>query len=142
MSFYSNTVPTFDQHALAKFIANGYFEQHINRMRNFYKKQRDLVINAIKNSPLWEKVTIHEENAGLHFLMKVATNMDDSFLKEAAVKEGIRLSCLSEYYHTNEKQTEHTIVINYSGIDGSRIHEAIERLSRIFNTNSSYKHIL
>lgn len=131
MTFYSNTVPTFDQHALAKFISNGYYEQHLNRMRNFYKKQRDIVIDAIKNSPLWEKVTIHEENAGLHFLMKVTTNMNDTLLKEAAAKEGIRLSCLSEYYYSNEKQIEHTIVINYSGIDGSRIHEAIERLSRV-----------
>lgn len=131
MNFYSNTVPTFDQHALAKFIANGYFEQHINRMRNFYKKQRDLVISAIKNSPLWGKVTIHEENAGLHFLMKVTTDIDDLRLKEAAAKEGLRISCLSEYYYTDKRQIEHIIVINYSGIDGNKIQEAIERLSRI-----------
>lgn len=134
MNFYSNTVPTFDQHALAKFIANGYFEQHINRMRNFYKKQRDLVIVAIKNSPLWEKVTIHEENAGLHFLMKVETDMNDSTLKEVAAKNGIRISCLSEYYHTDEKQIEHTIVMNYSSIDASKINEAVERLARQLGT--------
>ena len=33
LGFYSCTVPAFDQYVLAEFIAQGYFERHLNRMR-------------------------------------------------------------------------------------------------------------
>lgn len=33
LGFYSCTVPAFDQYVLSEFIAQGYFERHLNRMR-------------------------------------------------------------------------------------------------------------
>ncbi|MGN0907164.1 MAG: PLP-dependent aminotransferase family protein, partial [Bullifex sp.] len=33
LSFYSSTVPSFEQYTLSRFISEGYFEKHINRMR-------------------------------------------------------------------------------------------------------------
>lgn len=50
LGFYSCTVSSFEQHTLARFITGGYFERHINRMRNYYRTQRDKIIEAIKNS--------------------------------------------------------------------------------------------
>ncbi|MDR1630662.1 MAG: PLP-dependent aminotransferase family protein [Oscillospiraceae bacterium] len=132
LNFYSCTVPSFEQFTLAKFIANGYFERHINRMRNYYKKQRDTVISAIKQSSLGEQITILEENAGLHFLMKVKTGMSDADMKRAAEAEGIKLSCLSEYCHDAGRQNSNVIIINYSGIDFDKVEEAIRRLLTIF----------
>lgn len=61
LSFYSCTVSNFEQYALMRFINEGYFEKHINRMRNFYHKQRDILLDAIKEvlsrpmSLLWKK---------------------------------------------------------------------------------------
>lgn len=132
LNFYSCTVPSFEQFTLAKFIANGYFERHINRMRNYYKKQRDLVISSLKYSYLRDKITILEENAGLHFLMKVKTDMSDTDIKREAENEGIKISCLSEYYHDARRQNSGTIIINYSGIDSNEIEEAIKHLLTIF----------
>ena len=37
LNFYSGTVSSFEQYTLANFIAGGYYERHINRMRNYYK---------------------------------------------------------------------------------------------------------
>ena len=39
MSFYSCTVSSFEQYALARFIDEGHLERHINRTRNFYRRQ-------------------------------------------------------------------------------------------------------
>ena len=36
LSFYSCTVSNFEQYTLARFIEDGYFEKHLNRMRNYY----------------------------------------------------------------------------------------------------------
>lgn len=132
LSFYSCTVPSFEQLTLAKFISNGYFERHINRMRIYYKRQRDLVIQSLLNSSLGDNITISEENAGLHFLLKVKTDMSDAEIISAAEKEGIKLSCLSEYYYDTKRQKSGIIIINYSGIEYDKVEKAILHLLRIF----------
>lgn len=132
LNFYSCTVPSFEQLTLAKFISNGYFERHINRMRIHYKKQRDLVIRSLLSSPIGDNITITEENAGLHFLLKVKTDMSDADIINAAEKDGIKISCLSEYYYDPKRQKSGIIIINYSGIDYDKVEEAIKRLLRIF----------
>ncbi len=132
LNFYSCTVPSFEQYALAKFISKGYFERHINRMRNYYKKHRDTIIQAIKDSTFGEKVTIHEENAGLHFILTIKTQIADSELKQKALEKDIKLSFLSEYYLTKNNDINHIIVLNYSGVNGNKIKESVARLSELF----------
>ena len=132
LNFYSCTVPSFEQYALAKFISKGYFERHINRMRNYYKKHRDTIIQSIKDSPFGEKVTIHEENAGLHFLLAIQTQIADSELKQMAFEKDIKLSFLSEYYLTENSNINHIIVLNYSGVNSNKIKESVTRLSELF----------
>ena len=130
LGFYSCTVSNFEQYTLAKFIKDGYFEKHINRMRNFYRSQRDLILQCIKNSPLSSYVTIKEEDSGLHFLMNIKTSLSDDTIIKRAEQEGLRISCLSQYYHNTASNAEHTLIINYSGIESNKIEEAIRRLSK------------
>ncbi len=130
LGFYSCTVSNFEQYTLAAFISQGYFEKHVNRMRTFYHRQRDLLLDAIKKSPLSSMVEITEEDAGLHFLMKLATTLSDEELIRRAQREGVRISCLSQYYHQQREGAEHILIINYSGIESDRIAKAIARLSR------------
>ena len=103
LGFYACTVSNFEQYTLARFISGGYFEKHINRMRNYYRGKRDELIKQLQTSPLGEKIAILGADAGLHFLMEVDTALSDGELVELAGKEGIRLSCLSGYYHTSRK---------------------------------------
>lgn len=130
LGFYSCTVSNFEQYALAKFIKDGYFEKHINRMRNFYRNQRDLILECIKKSPLSSSVIIKEENSGLHFLMQLNTSISDDTIIHRAEQEGLRISCLSQYYHNNTYSAAHTVIINYSGIEPNKVQEAIDRLSK------------
>lgn len=123
--FYSCTVSNFEQYILAHFISDGYFEKHINRMRNYYHNKRDLILHAIKKSPLASYVTISEEDAGLHFLLKVDTNLSDREFLLKLEQQGIKLSSLSQYYQTPHKETEHIFVINYSFVDENTIDTAI-----------------
>lgn len=133
LAFYSGTVSNFEQYTLAKFIAEGYFEKHINRMRNHYRKSRDLLLAAISKSPLARISTIAEEEAGLHFLLKVQTGLTDRGLTERARRMGIHLSCLSEYYHVPGPDVARSVVImNYSGIRQPDIDEAVRRLGDSF----------
>lgn len=128
LSFYSCTVSNFEQYTLSSFIRRGYFEKHINRMRNFYRNQRDGLMQTIKSHPFYENVTITEENSGLHFLLTVKTELSDEELIKRAGEKGINVSCLSQYYFDRKNSKEHTLIINYSGIEKKKMEEAVERL--------------
>lgn len=130
LGFYSCTVSNFEQHTLARFISGGYFEKHINRMRNYYRNQRDILLESIRKSPLSDQIRIKEENSGLHFLMEIDTELTDEALERVAGQMGLRISCLSGYYHQPEQARQHVIVLNYSGIDREKMDKAIEILSR------------
>lgn len=84
LSFYSCTVSNFEQYTLAEFIENGSFEKHINRLRNYYQNKRDLILQALEKKPLGDYVTIEEEEAGVHFLMHLRTDLkEESIVTQA-----------------------------------------------------------
>ena len=132
LSFYSCTVSNFEQYTLAKFIQNGYLEKHINRMRNYYRNLRDNILLCIKKHPLFTRITILEEDAGLHFLVKVNTSVSDNELTQKAREQGIHISCLSQYYAETNNTNNHTLILNYSGIQTGDVEDAIKRLFAIF----------
>lgn len=132
LGFYSCTVPSFEQYTLARFLSRGYFEKHINRMRKFYKSRRDQVLRAITNCPFAEKLTILEENAGLHFLLKVDTGISDRELVELCRKGGLRVRTLESYYHgIVPESAAHSLVINYSSLSDEQVAELEKRLQSL-----------
>lgn len=153
LGFYSCTVSTFDQFTLAGFIEGGYFEKHINRMRTYYKNLQKRLIEHIKNGPAASKAEIAEEEAGLHFLLKLKTSLTDREMVEKAKAMGYRVLTLSECYirdgaetheetaaagcsesdRDNAAKDSHTLVINYSGMEEAQIpmiNELLEALCR------------
>ena len=156
LSFYSCTVSNFEQYTLARFINNGYFEKHINRMRNYYRNVRDRLMDEIKKSRLSDICEISEEGSGLHFLLKIHTEIPDSEYVEICRQNNINVSCLSQYYMEDnvnykvygeakgkgsiqQKQAEditecnnrqHIIIMNYSGIRMEDIKETVSLLCK------------
>ena len=136
MGFYSCSVPGFEQLTLAKFIEEGYFERHINRMKTYYRKKRKAVFDCIENSSLSSFITIHEENAGLHFLAQLHTDLSDEAISAAMLRQGIRLSFLSEYLSAPASQSPHTLVVNYSGVDLELLPQVLETLADLLRSQT------
>ena len=124
LGFYSCTVPSFEQYTLARFLSRGYFEKHINRMRKFYKNRRNRVVSALESCAFAERLTILEQNAGLHFLVKVDTPLSDRELTEKLASAGIRIRALSSYYHDTAEDL-HCLVVNYSGLKEEALEAAL-----------------
>ena len=114
MSFYSCTVSNFEQYTLAYFMAEGKFEAHINRLRNHYRKKRDMLLQAFADSKLKDKISVSGQEAGLHFLMTLHTDMPEAAVMERALSQGVKLIPLSRYFY-GEKGPENVYVMNYSG---------------------------
>lgn len=117
LGFYSCTVPSFEQYTLARFLEEGYFEKHINRMRKFYRSRRNRIIQMLKTCPLASRLEILEQDAGLHFLLKVHTDLSDRDLTEKLRRRGIRVHALSHYDHSGSDGNTHCLVVNYAGLN-------------------------
>ena len=131
LGFYGCTVPSFEQYTLARFLGRGYFEKHINRMRKFYKTRRNRVMELLHASPLGGKITILEQDAGLHFLIRVETELPDEVLTERLLAAGIRIRSLGSYYHLSAGQDLHTFVVNYSMLKEDALEKALKALPEI-----------
>ena len=78
----SCTVSNFEQYTLARFISKGYFEKHINRMRLYYARQRNKIKSVINESPIGSSSEIIESDSGLHFLIRISTDLSDKEVVE------------------------------------------------------------
>lgn len=117
LGFYTSTVSGFEQHTLARFLADGYFEKHINRMRKFYRLRRNQVLDIIRTCPRKDILTIEEADAGLHFLVKVDTGLSDEALEHYCAEKGLAVHTLSHYYRGPVPEDRcHCLVVNYSGL--------------------------
>ena len=117
LGFYGCTVSVFEQQTLALFLQEGHFERHINRMRKFYRLRRNALLQMIYAAPGRERLAIEEADAGLHFLLKIQTEMPDEALEAYCRSLGVKAHTLSRYYtQTPPPERMHRLVINYSGL--------------------------
>lgn len=128
LAFYTCPVTTLTQYSLARFIDQGYFEKHINRMRTFYRKQRDFIVSQIKNSKINDFATISEEDAGLHFILKLNIKCTDQEFIKRMERRKVKISALSEFYHNADSKSEHCFIINYSSLTTEQITAAVSAI--------------
>lgn len=131
-NFFSNTVSSLEQYALAKFIQKGYFERHLNRIKKFYRTEGERLLRLIKQSRMLPIVNAAGTENGTHLLIKLDTSLTDIEIKWAARNQGINISCLSEFCGEIRPEYQHILVINYSDLDENTLREAVRRLSNIF----------
>ncbi|HPF29312.1 MAG TPA: PLP-dependent aminotransferase family protein, partial [Lachnospiraceae bacterium] len=129
LSFYACTVSNFEQFTLAEFINEGYFEKHINRMRLYYIRKREKLMEAIGKSRLHSLCEIIENDSGLHFLLQLHTNQSDHDVQMALEAKGIHVAALSEYYFV-QSDKEHYFIMNYSNFK-------LEEASQVFDEIAS-----
>lgn len=130
LGFYSSTVSSFEQYTLANFISRGYYERHINRMRNYYREYRNKIIYAIRHSTIYPKVTIEEENAGLHLILGIKKEIDDNKFKEVLQSNDINITCVSDYCYNNLAEFKHKFIINYSAVEEDKLAKALEIMNK------------
>ena len=129
LGFYGCTVPSFEQYTLARFLSRGHFEKHINRMRKFYRSRRNRVVQMLKNCAFAERLTILEQDAGLHFLLKIDTELSDRELTARLFSCGIRIHALSHYCHESREDTR-ILVVDYARLNEEALEKALAKLSQ------------
>lgn len=124
-TYYSCTVPRFEQIMLAQFMADGHFSKHLNRMRKIYRKKLERLTAVLSR---YEAVTMAGEQAGMHVSLTINHPQNAQQLSIIAKKHHIRISPLSQYMLTNTDDDQHQLLLGFGGLAEQQIEHAIETL--------------
>ena len=122
--FLSSTVSRVDQLILQKFIEDGYYERHLNKMRALYKNRHDVLLACLKK--MGDSFQISGEHAGVHLLLRFEDGRKEEELIRKAKESGIRVYGLSQYCIKPDKNEEGqaTILLGYANMSEEAIREA------------------
>lgn len=123
---YSSTVSRFEQHTLARFLDEGHFARHLNRLRGVYRARRDALAAALDAVFGARGVTLRGARAGLHLLASIHGPYSERALVEGAAQSGVRIHGLSEYYMADaDSCPPSTVVLGYAGMDEDALKRAV-----------------
>ncbi|WP_409271693.1 PLP-dependent aminotransferase family protein [Neobacillus sp. SCS-31] len=125
-SYYSATVPRFDQHILANFMKDGYFSKHLNRMRKIYRKKHDKLTHTFET--YYPNATITGDQAGMHILISVPLSKSEQELKQIAAANDIAIYPVTDYLLKPIDYPYPTFLFGFGGIPLDEIETGIHRL--------------
>ena len=132
MHFFTNSTSSLEQYALARFIGNGHFERHLNKIRKYYRQEGEQLLRALRENDSIPIQSISGGDSGTHLLVKLNTELNDRDVKRRAAALGVNISCLSDFCIRANRKYDHTLVLNYSDLDEETQREAIRRIGTVF----------
>lgn len=127
--------PVLEQLTMARFIREGYYEKHVEKMKKIYSKRRVFLIDLLESN-FQHEITISGMNAGLHF---VGTFPNVSFtdeLMEIIFNNNIDISPLRSFYINNSSLPNseiqsNALIFGYGNTDENKIHTGVRKLQEI-----------
>lgn len=140
LGFYSCTAGATDQLTLARFIASGEFERHVNRLRTGYRKVQDALVAGLRAGKAATRLSLHQVGAGLHFLVEVqgASGLEAA---ERLRREGVAADPLEAFELRPARASEPqptcasdagVLVVNFSGLRLQDVAPVVEAFERAF----------
>ncbi|MCT2536864.1 PLP-dependent aminotransferase family protein [Aquibacillus koreensis] len=127
-TIYKQTVSRLHQETLYRFMKEGHWQTHLNKMRTLYRKKHKTLLNAIDHY-LGEKVQVVGEKSGLHIILEVKNKMKEQELINKAMDVGIKVYPYSIYYY-GKMNCFPKILVGYGGLSEIEIKSGIRLLSK------------
>ncbi|WP_042455459.1 MocR-like pyridoxine biosynthesis transcription factor PdxR [Neobacillus dielmonensis] len=128
-TIYKQTTSRLHQETLFRFMSEGYWQSHLNKMRTLYRRKHEVLLAAI-DQLLGEQVEMIGEKSGLHIVLAVKSNMSEDELILAARRVGVKIYPSSLYYTHHTEQEVPKVVIGFGGLTESEIEEGIYLLKK------------
>ena len=130
MGFYSCTVPSFEQMTLTRFLAEGYFEKHLNRMKKHYRAVRGTLLKTLAQPPCAGCFRVHDAGAGLHFVLEAPGAPEPERLRALLRQTGLHAALLADFYAgAPEPEAARCIVLDYADAEPEALQGALRRLA-------------
>ena len=116
------------QHVLARLLDNGGYDRQVRRMRRIYRQRRDDLLRALSHElPDW---TVMGASAGLHVMVRLPPNLDETELVVTASDLGIAVQGARSMYGALDPPWG-ALVIGYARpVLGGGIFDVVARLRK------------
>lgn len=121
--------PSTEQHVIAAYMKEGYFETHIRRIRGVYGERRQVLIDALQSE--LPEFRVQPADQGMHLVVWLPKGLDDVELAAAARKEGIALRPLTPMCATHQKLSG--LMLGFGGFTAEQLRDAVRRLRRVLD---------
>ncbi|NMM63628.1 PLP-dependent aminotransferase family protein [Clostridium sp. P21] len=129
LKIYKQTVSRLHQNTLYKFMKEGYFSSHINKMRTLYRKKHSMLLSSI-DKHMKEKTEVIGANSGLHILLKVKNGMTEEELIQHAHDMKIKIYPTSIYYNECVTSEFPMILLGFGSLTELQIEKGIRMLKK------------
>lgn len=129
-SHLSSTVSRVDQLMIGRFIREGYYERHLNKMRAAYKAKHDFLLEQLREH--LKAGEVFGENAGVHILVRLRNGMSERKAVSAAREAGVGVYGLSEYLIGGSAPDCAMLVMGYAGLSERELFEAVRILAQVW----------
>lgn len=123
---------TFGQYVMYEFVAQGFLEPHIERIKIDYRTKRDLMLKAMK-AHFPEGVTWTTPEGGLFLWVELPKHMSAKDLFPKAIDLKVAYVYGSPFFPNGGG--ENTLRLNFSNTNHDGIRQGIERLGKLFKDN-------
>lgn len=119
--------PLTEQHVIAAYMKEGYFETHIRRIRVIYGERRQALIEALQV----ELPALHIQPAdqGMHIVVWLPNGLDDVAVAKAANNAGIALRAFSPMCSENQRLS--ALMLGFGGFTSEQLSGAVRRLRKV-----------
>jgi len=119
--------PSIEQHVVAAYMKEGYFETHIRRIRGVYGERRNALMDALQRELPW--LHIQPSDQGMHLVLRLPDGWDDVEIAAAAAQAGIALRPLSPMCSENLRLSG--LLLGFGGFSNEQLRTAVQKLRRI-----------
>jgi GntR family transcriptional regulator / MocR family aminotransferase len=113
------------QPALAQFMEQGQFAQHIRRMRRLYAGRRAALLGALSKYD-GKLFTVDAPPSGLTIMLRLSDKHDDVALVEKLLASGIEVQSLSTHFVGRNRQQG--LLLSFAGFAERELLRAAEKL--------------
>ncbi|MDF2565559.1 MAG: GntR family transcriptional regulator [Massilibacillus sp.] len=131
--FIACSVPFLIQKPLQLFMQEGYFESHVRKMINHFKKKHKALVCALQEN-FGDEISISGQNAGIHLLLEIKCSASAQKLIEQAAKAGIAISTSGKSWVHFAPHSYPCILLGFSAIALDDILPAVRLLRKIWSS--------
>ena len=117
--------PTLTQAAMADFMSEGHFDNHLRQLRKAYLRRWE-VLTAALDSHLGERATFCRVAAGLHVMVYLEEGVDEAAVVAETAVAGVGIYAGAPYHL--QQPAPPSILLGFSGLNEAEIEEGVRRL--------------
>jgi DNA-binding transcriptional MocR family regulator len=125
-------VNTLAQYQIAEFIKEFDYEEHVEKIKNVYKRRRDTMLKSIEEE-FPKEIKYTKPDGGMFIWVELPENIDANMIFKNALNKKVAFVPGNAFFA--EGKVNNCLRLNYATMDEERIEEGIRRLGEVLRTS-------